>query len=182
MKLKVKKINFETGNVQDVILHIRDANKLGRKSGDRIIIKNPELKSLENKYKVAILQIAYSDSIISPGEIGFFMDSVKHIDKYENKIVSVKPADLPESFKYIRKKINGNKLNSVEINKLISDATSGLLSPIELASFITAVSINGMDDEEMTALSLAESKSGTIFDFGPKVFDKHSTHMVVSTL
>jgi len=48
MKLKVKKINFETGNVQDVILHIRDANKLGRKSGDRIIIKNPELKSLEN--------------------------------------------------------------------------------------------------------------------------------------
>ena len=57
MKLKVKKINFETGNVQDVILHIRDANKLGRKSGDRIIIKNPESKSLENKYKVAILQI-----------------------------------------------------------------------------------------------------------------------------
>jgi len=182
MKLKVKKINFETGNVQDVILHIRDANKLGRKSGDRIIIKNPESKSLENKYKVAILQIAYSDSIISPGEIGFFMDSVKHIDKYENKIVSVKPADLPDSFKYISKKINGNKLNSVEINELISDASSGLLSPIELASFITAVSINGMDVEEMTALSLAESKSGTIFDFGPKVFDKHSTHMVVSTL
>jgi AMP phosphorylase len=182
MKLKVKKINFETGNIQDVILHIRDANKLGRKSGDRIIIKNPESKSLENKYNVAILQIGYSDSIISPGEIGVFMDSVKHIDKYENKIVSVKPADLPESFKYISKKINGNKLNSVEINELISDATSGLLSPIELASFITAVSINGMDDEEMTALSLAESKSGTIFDFGPKVFDKHSTHMVVSTL
>ena len=182
MKLKVKKINFETGTVQDVILHIRDANILGRKSGDRIIIKNPESKSLENKYNVAILQIAYSDSIISPGEIGVFMDSVKHIDKYENKIVSVKPADLPESFKYISKKINGNKLNSFEINELISDATSGLLSPIELASFITAVSINGMDDEEMTALSLAESKSGTIFDFGPKVFDKHSTHMVVSTL
>jgi len=177
MKLKVKKINFETGNVQDVILHVKDANKLGRKSGDRIIIKNLESESLENKYKVAILQIAYSDSIISPGEIGIFVDSVKHIDKYEDRTVSVKPADVPDSFKYISKKINGKKLNSVEIDELISDASSGLLSPIELASFITAVSINGMDDEEMTALSLAESKSGTIFDFGPKVYDKHSTYL-----
>jgi hypothetical protein len=182
MKLKVKKINFETGNVKDVILHVRDANKLGRKSGDRIIIKNPESESLENKYKVAILQIAYSDSIVSPGEIGIFVDSIKHIDKYENKIVSVKPADVPDSFKYIKKKINGSKLNSVEIHELISDASSGLLSPIELASFITAVSINGMDDEEMTALSIAESKSGTLFDFGPKVYDKHSTYKVFSTI
>ncbi|TFG08200.1 MAG: hypothetical protein EU539_03080 [Promethearchaeota archaeon] len=182
MKLKVKKINFETGNVKDVILHIKDANILGRKSGDRIIIKNPESKSLENKYKVAILQIAYSDSIVSPGEIGIFVDSIKHVDKYENKMVSVRPAEIPDSIKYIRKKINGKKLNSAEIHELISDASSGLLSPIELASFITAVSINNMDNEEMTALSLAESKSGTIFDFGPKVYDKHSTHVVISTI
>ena len=32
-----------------------------------------------------------------------------------------------------------------------------------------------MDNEEMTALTLAEAKSGNIFDFGPEVYDKHST-------
>ena len=29
----------------------------------------------------------------------------------------------------------------------------------------------------MTALSLAEVRSGNIFDFGPEVFDKHSTQI-----
>jgi len=182
MKLKVKIIKFETGNVQDVILNVKDANKLGQKPGDRIIIKNPELKSLENKFKVAILKIAHSDSIVSPGEIGIFLDSVKRFDRYENRIVSVKPADMPNSFKYIMKKIKGEKLNSVEIHDIISDAALGLLSPIELASFVTAVSINGMDNEEMTALCAAEAESGESFDFGPDVYDKHSTCVAISAI
>ncbi|GAG52995.1 unnamed protein product, partial [marine sediment metagenome] len=40
MKLKVKTINFETGNTKDVVLNIEDAVKLGQKAGDRITIKN----------------------------------------------------------------------------------------------------------------------------------------------
>jgi len=35
MKLKVKTINFETGNTKDVVLNIEDAVKLGQKAGDR---------------------------------------------------------------------------------------------------------------------------------------------------
>jgi AMP phosphorylase len=91
----------------------------------------------------------------------------------------VKPADPPESFKFIQKKIRGNKLKSEEINAIISDAVSGSLSRIDLAAFITAVSINGMDKEEMTALTLAETKSGEIFYFGMDVYDKHSTEIYI---
>ncbi|MHA1292030.1 MAG: AMP phosphorylase, partial [Promethearchaeota archaeon] len=67
------------------------------------------------------------------------------------------------------------KLNNEEINKIISDAVAGYLSQIELASFITAVSINGMDNDETTAFTLAEARSGQIFDFGQEIYDKHST-------
>jgi len=49
MKLKVKTINFETGNTKDVVLNIKDAQKLGQKAGDRINIKNLASKNIEEK-------------------------------------------------------------------------------------------------------------------------------------
>lgn len=173
MKLKIKKINFETGNTKDVIIHSADAELLGQKSGERVILKNSGRNSKLSKPRVAILRISHSDLIVSPGEVGIFVDSIKGVD--DGSIVSVKPADPPEAFKNIKKKINGKKLTNSEIDSIINDAVSGLLSPIELAAFVTGVSINGMDNEEMTYLSQAEAKSGMIFNFGPEVFDKHST-------
>ncbi len=173
MKLKIKKINFEAGNTKDVIINIQDATELGQKAGERVIIKKIKSKNINNKYRVAILQISYSDAIVAPGEIGIFINTIKELE--ENSIVSVNPADPPDSFKFIQKKTNGEKLTSEEINSIISDSVSGHLSQIELASFITSVKINGMDLEEMTALTLAESRSGEIFNFGTEVYDKHST-------
>jgi AMP phosphorylase len=173
MKLKVKRINYETGATKDVIINVKDAAELGTKAGDRVIVKNTNAKSINGKSWVAILQIAYSDSIIKSGQIGIFIDTKKEIT--EDQILSVKRVEPPDSFKFIKKKVNGKKLSTVEINSIVSDSVSGLLSSIELASFITGVSINGMDNKEMTALTHAEARSGEIFDFGPNVYDKHST-------
>jgi len=176
MKLKVKEINFETGNTKDVVLNIKDAQELGQKAGERIIVKNIQSKTLEDKYWVAILQIDYSNSLVHPGEIGIFLNLFKEKqDLINNMMLSVKPADPPDSFKYIQKKIRGTKLTTEEINSIINDAVSGSLSRIDLAALITAVSINGMDNEEMTAMTHAEARSGELFDFGPEVYDKHST-------
>ena len=176
MKLKVKEINFETGNTKNVVLNINDAQELGQKAGERIIIKNVQSKSIQDKFWTAIIQIDYSNTMVKPGEIGIFLDIIREKKNLKNDVlVSVKPADPPESFKFIQKKIKGNKLKSEEINAIVSDAVSGSLSRIDLAAFITGVSINGMDNEEMTALTLAETKSGEIFYFGMEVYDKHST-------
>ncbi|MFX1344485.1 MAG: hypothetical protein ACFFBC_06405 [Promethearchaeota archaeon] len=178
MKLKVKEINFETGNTKDVVLNIKDAQELGQKAGERVFIKNLQSKSIEDKFWTAIIQIDYSNTIVNPGEIGIFLDIIREKKNLKNNVqISVKPAEPPESFKYIQKKIKGNKLRSEEISSIISDAVSGSLSRIDLAAFITGVSINGMDKEEMTALTLAETKSGEIFYFGMDVYDKHSTEI-----
>lgn len=176
MKLKVKTINFETGNTKDVVLNNKDAQELGQKAGERIFIKNLKSNAFKDKYWVAILQIDYSGTIVEPGEIGIFLDIVREKKNLKDKMtVSVKPADPPDSFRFIQKKIKGQKLSSEEINSIISDAVSGSLSRIDLAAFITGVSINGMDNEEMTALTLSETRSGEIFYFGMDVYDKHST-------
>ena len=176
MKLTVKKIDFETGNTKSVVLNIKDAIELGQKAGERVIIKNIQTNSIENKYWVAIIQIDYLGSIVKPGEIGIFLNILREKRDLKNETkISVKPADPPDSFKFIQKKIKGNRLSSEEINSIITDAVSGSLSRIDLAAFITGVSINGMDNEEMTALTLSETRSGEIFYFGMDVYDKHST-------
>lgn len=180
MKLSVKEINFETGNTKNIVLNIKDAQELGQKAGERIFIKNLHSKTIEDKFWTAIIQIDYSSTIVKSGEIGIFLDILREKKGLKNDIVvSVKPADPPESFKFIQKKIKGNKLKSEEINAIISDAVSGSLSRIDLAAFITGVSIIGMDKEEMTALTLAETKSGEIFYFGMDVYDKHSTEIYI---
>jgi len=181
MKLKVKEINFETGNAKDIVLNIKDAQELGQKAGERVFVKNIRSKSIEEKYWVAIIQIDFLGSIVKPGEIGVFLNLLREKkDLKNNMIVSVKPADPPDSFRFIQKKIKGQKLSSEEINNIISDAVSGSLSRIDLAAFITGVSINGMDNEEMTALTLSETRSGEIFYFGMDVYDKHSTKTYIS--
>ena len=176
MRLKVKKINFETGNMKDVVLNHIDAEKIGQKVGERVFIKNIESKNLTEKFWVAILKIAYSDAIVAPGEIGIFVDTLREMKQLKDKSeVSVLPAEAPKSYKNIQKKIKGTKLNADEIDSIVTDAVSGYLSKIETASFITGISITGMDEEEMTALTLSEGRSGQKFDFGPEVYDKHST-------
>ncbi len=181
MKLKVKEINFETGNAKDIVLNNKDAQELGQKAGERVIVKNIRSKSIEEKYWVAIIQIDFLGSIVEPGEIGVFLNLLREKKDLKNEIiVSVKPADPPDSFRFIQKKIKGQKLSSEEINNIISDAVSGSLSRIDLAAFITGVSINGMDNEEMTALTLSETRSGEIFYFGMDVYDKHSTKIYIS--
>lgn len=180
MKLKVKEINFETGNPKDIVLNIKDAKELGQKAGERVFIKNLKSKSLEDKYWVAIIQIDYLGTIVKSGEIGLFLNLLREKKDLKNgMLISVKPADPPDSFRFIQKKIKGNKLASEEINSIINDAVSGSLSRIDLAAFITAVSIKGMDNEEMTSLTLSETKSGEIFYFGMDVYDKHSTKIYI---
>ncbi|MFW9968995.1 MAG: hypothetical protein ACFFDF_02265 [Candidatus Odinarchaeota archaeon] len=176
MKLKVKEINFETGNAKDIVLNSKDAHELGQKAGERVLIKNISSKTIEEKFWVAIIQIDYMGNIVEQGEIGVFRNIIREKKELKSEtLVSVKPADPPDSFKYIQKKIKGSKLTSEEINGIITDAVSGSLSRIDLAAFITGVAINGMDNEEMTALTLSETRSGEIFYFGMDVYDKHST-------
>ncbi|MEJ2249057.1 MAG: hypothetical protein P8Y97_05275 [Candidatus Lokiarchaeota archaeon] len=167
---------FETSNTKEVLLNYKDAAKLGQKAGERVTIKNLGTKKPHNKYWIAILQIAHSDSILSAGEIGIFENTLRDNETLnEGDEVSLNPAKPPDSHIFIRKKISKQKLNADEINRIIADAVSGSLSRIEISSFITGIEINGADKDEMTALTIAEAESGERFNFGPEVYDKHST-------
>ncbi len=78
----------------------------------------------------------------------------------------------------INKKKNKEKLTKEEIEFVIQGFTTGSIPDYQMAAFLMAVCLNGMDHEETAALTVAMAKSGDILDLsaihGVKV-DKHST-------
>ncbi len=81
-------------------------------------------------------------------------------------------------YEIILKKRDGNKLDDKEIEFMILEYTKGNIPDYQMAAFLMAVFIRGMDSQETTALTLAMLDSGDRMDLSPigkKTVDKHST-------
>lgn len=78
----------------------------------------------------------------------------------------------------IAKKRDNKELSKEEIDYFIKEYTIGNITDYQAAALIMAIYINGMNDEEITNLTLAMAHSGEMLDlsiFGKNVVDKHST-------
>lgn len=176
MKLKVKKLGISTGNVSIVVLDDDDAFSLGAKPGDRVKIYSIESNGTLGKAVNAVVDHSTGESLLARGELGLY-DEVFHqlglpIAQSE---VEIQLSSKPKSFEAIKAKIKGKDLSKEEIDEIVHDATVGNLLPIEIAAFITGLEIRGLSDREVVDLTLAMAHSGEILDFGPEVYDKHST-------
>ena len=81
-------------------------------------------------------------------------------------------------YEIILKKRDGQKLDNQEIEFMIAEYTKGAIADYQMAAFLMAVFIRGMDSQETTALTLAMLHSGDTIDLsaiGKKTVDKHST-------
>ena len=78
----------------------------------------------------------------------------------------------------ISKKRDAKELNRGEIGYFVKEYTNGNITDYQAAALIMAIYINGMNDREITDLSIEMAKSGEILDLselGENVVDKHST-------
>lgn len=78
----------------------------------------------------------------------------------------------------IAKKRDKKVLSKEEINFFIKEYTNGTVTDYQAAALVMAIFINGMNNEEITDLTLAMAHSGDVLDlskFGENVVDKHST-------
>lgn len=78
----------------------------------------------------------------------------------------------------IEKKKRGGVLTAEEITCMVKDFTSGVIPDYQMSAMLMAIYFNGMNDEEMTYLTLEMAHSGDVCDLssieGFKA-DKHST-------
>ena len=78
----------------------------------------------------------------------------------------------------ISKKRDAKELNREEIGYFVKEYTNGNITDYQAAALIMAIYINGMNDREITDLSIEMAESGEILDLselGENVVDKHST-------
>ena len=78
----------------------------------------------------------------------------------------------------ISKKRDSKELSKEEIEYFIKGYTKGEIQDYQAAALVMAIYINGMNDREITDLTLAMAYSGEVLDltyFGENVVDKHST-------
>lgn len=78
----------------------------------------------------------------------------------------------------IAKKRDTKELSKEEIEYFIKEYTDGNIQDYQASALIMAIYINGMNDREITDLTLAMAHSGEVLDlscFGENVVDKHST-------
>src|SRR3970040_2867964 len=84
----------------------------------------------------------------------------------------MRPVDI------IIKKRDGHELSPAEIRFFIEGYTSGVVTDYQASAWAMAVLLNGMTDQETTALTLAMAESGETLDLSGVVglaLDKHST-------
>lgn len=82
------------------------------------------------------------------------------------------------------KKKDGKKLTTEEISFMVEELTRGNIPDYQMSAMLMAITINGMDDDETAALTIAMKDSGRVMDLTAlkkPVIDKHSTGGVGDT-
>jgi AMP phosphorylase len=166
MKLTTKLIDIGT---REVLLNIEDARSIGVLAGDRVQILNQ---------KTGVSVAAFVDtttSIIAQGIVGIYRITNDKLGLEEGAPVEVRLAERPTSLQFIRKKMDGERLNKEETLSIIKDVVNEDLTPAELTAYITACYINTMDMDEVEHLTRAMVETGERLTFHTHpIVDKHS--------
>jgi AMP phosphorylase len=165
MKLKVRLYDVDSSEPR-VVIRGDDCKELGVKQMDRV--------RLDAKTSQVIV-VAISDSLVKKGEILIPKTVISKIGAEVGKEIEVVYSPKPESVRSIRKKMDSVKLTRDEINEIVFDILDGKLSKIEIAAWLTALQINGMDTDEIAYFTQSMVNTGEkiVFDRTP-VFDFHS--------
>jgi AMP phosphorylase len=161
MKLKVRKLDIESGGLMVVLLNKLDAADMGIHSSDRVVITDKKTFS-------AIVDI--TQTVVKKGEIGMFTG----VDIKEGTEVLVQAAERPASIDYIKKRLLGQTLTRDEIGQIIKDIVDNKLDSIELAYFVSSAYVTSLSDDETVSLAKAIVDNGEQISFERHpIVDKH---------
>jgi len=166
MKLKIKTLPLRTERLA-VVLSQEDAAELGLMPGDRVKV------SYDGKSFVAEVEV--SSEFVGSSVAGICSYTSEKCELLDEQVVEITPFARPKSVEYIRKKFNGHKYESSELKEIIRDISHDVLSDIEIAAFILANEIVGMQNDEVQWMieAMVEMGEKVVFERGT-VVDMHS--------
>ncbi|MCX6686645.1 MAG: AMP phosphorylase [Methanoregula sp.] len=152
-----------------VLLNRLDARSIGVLDGDRVQVIN-----LANGVSVTAF-VDTTTTIAQQGTVGIYRITNDRLIVKDGDGIEIREAARPSSLEYIKKKMDGGRLNKEETLTLIKDVVNDDISPAELTAFITASYINPLDMDEVEHLTRAMVETGEQIKFASKpIVDKHS--------
>ena len=165
MRFKVKTYDVIM-TTPTILLDEQDCITLGLKDNDRVMITGE---------RATIAVVTYGKDVIEPGTAGIPTSLLKKTGQNKDGTVDIVFTHAPDSVRYIRMKMDGEKLDKDQIEAIVRDILENRLSKIEISAWLTALYINGMDIEEIANFTMAMANTGDILKFSKKpVFDFHS--------
>jgi len=169
MKLKIKDIGYSTGGPFVAVINKNDAREVDIHKGDRVRLKKGDLEI------ISVVDVDEEGRSIKRGNIGLFEEVITYL-KSKKGSVEIKIAKRLNSLVYIKKKLEGNRLNKKEYNEIIKDIVNNNLNEAELTYFVSGCYANRLSLNETYDLILAivNNSSRLKLDRYP-LLDKHCT-------
>lgn len=165
MQLQVDVLGIESGGKPIIFLNKSDADEIGVTASGRVSLR-------AKKEITAIVNI--STKTVKKGHIGI-SEEVRDLFGAAPHKLDVEISVFPKSLQFIRNKIEGKKLLKDEIYEIVKGVVDGSLNEGEIASFVTALHIRGIDLDEAMGLSQSMVDTGKQLNLRNKVIvDKHS--------
>jgi AMP phosphorylase len=163
---QVRLMDITTGrNV--VVLNDDDAEENEIYNGYRV--------NLHHNSKEVVSIVNLSSEMVRKGEIGIYRDVADVLALKDGDLLHIKHMERPASLDFIKMKMDGEGLTGKQLSTIINDLMANRLSESELSSFIAAVYMKGLGEDETVALTKAIVDSGDKLDLGKlgPVADKH---------
>ena len=165
MKFNVKTYDVYTAEPQ-ILLDDKDCETLGVKENDRVMITGQ---------RSAIALVSHAVDLVQSGTAFIPSKIFERVGQNKDGTVEIVFAHAPDSVRFIRKKMDGERLGKEQIEAIVKDILDNRLSNIEISAWLTALYINGMDIDEIADFTMAMANTGDIVKFSRKpVFDFHS--------
>lgn len=167
-KMSVKKIDLEAG--KDIaIFNEKDKRELGVQKLDRVEIFN----KLTGKKIAAVVDV--TKTMVREKEIGLFKESWLELRIKQGQQVEVAGIPMPESIRFIKKKLDGIPLAENEIRQIVRDIAQNKLDEIEIAALMSGIYTRGMGLDEITSMTKALIENGKKLKLSKTpIVDKHS--------
>ncbi len=167
MRFRVDFLGIESGGKPIVFLNKHDADEIGVTASGRVRISS-------NK-KVITCIVNISTTTINRGVVGVNEEVRKRLVLRKSSRVNLDIATFPRSLQFIHHKLTGKRLLYNEILEITKDVVEGNLNEGEIAAFVTALNMQGLDLDEALSLSSSMVVTGKQLNLHKKIIaDKHS--------
>ena len=173
---RIKHVCVDTLSEHVVFIHeaaVRAGN-LGFRPLDRVAVVGRHPEDGSTHEVIGVLNFC-RDALVSPDEIGLSEDAFGDLSLPEGTQVRATLSPAPPSVDFVRRKLEGGRLDRAAFEAILSDVVRRRYSKVELSMFVLACALRELDLEEIVDYTRAMIATGGRLDFGAgPVADKHS--------